>query len=172
MSRRRFPAHLIVFGIVFLLLVAWSMWRTGHRAHLPAELDASDPRCGALASMWPHVYHPRRLQVVSQCLSATGTVMHIRSEPDGDLHVRVALDTGQDDLLNEANRSQQRGDLVVELICEHNITQEDAINSCSGWDRRFQLRHREHVRVVGSYVVDREHGWMELHPVSSVEELP
>ena len=98
--------------------------------------------------------------------------MHIRSEPDGDLHVRLALDGGQDDLLNEANRSQQHGDLVVEVICEHNITQEDAIISCSGWDQRFELRQREHVRVVGSYVVDREHGWMELHPVSSVEELP
>lgn len=122
--------------------------------------------------MWVHVYHPRRLQVVAQCLAATGTVMHIRSEADGDLHVRVALDGGQEYLLDDENRSQQHGDLVVEVICEHNITQEDAIDACSGWDQRFELRHGEHVRVVGSYVVDREHGWMELHPVSSIEELP
>lgn len=122
--------------------------------------------------MWPHVYHPWRLQVIAPCLAAKGTVMHIRSEPDGDLHVRLALDPGLDNLLNDENRSQQHDDLVVEVICEHNITQEDAISACSGWDQRFELRHGERVRIVGSYVVDREHGWMELHPVSSIEELP
>lgn len=172
MRRRRSPIHLVVFGIVLLLLVALSIWRNQHLSHLNAELDSSDPRCGALASMWPHVYHPRRLQVIAQCLAATGTVMHVRSEPDGDLHVRLALDPGQDDLLNDENRSQQHGDLVVEVICEHNITQQDAINSCSGWDQRFDLRHGERVRIVGSYVIDRDHGWAELHPVSSIEELP
>jgi hypothetical protein len=172
MRRRQSPPHLIVFALIVLLLIAFSIWRNSHRPHLAAELNTSDPRCESLALMWPHVYHPRRLQVVAPCLAATGTVMHIRSEPDGDLHLRMALDPGQDDLLNGENRSQQHGDLVVEVICEHNITQEDAIDACSGWDQRFELRHGEHVRVVGAYVVDREHGWMELHPVSSIDELP
>jgi hypothetical protein len=28
------------------------------------------------------------------------------------------------------------------------------------------------VRVTGPYVLDREHGWREIHPVTSLEPLP
>jgi len=28
-----------------------------------------------------------------------------------------------------------------------------------------------HVRVIGPYVLDVEHGWMEIHPAVLIEEL-
>jgi hypothetical protein len=54
-------------------------------------------------------------------------------EPDGDFHIRLALDPGQEDLLNEKNMTVQHGDLVIEPICEHPVTQADAIGSCENF---------------------------------------
>ena len=165
-----------LFPFLVLLLVGaligFYFWRNRHPAPLLNQLQQNDPRCSALTGTWTHVYRPQRLLVLEPCRSATGTVMHVRSEPDGDLHVSLDLDAGQDDLLNDVNISRQHGYLVVEIICTHPVRQDDAISSCEGWQNHFQLRHAQHVRITGSQVVDLEHGWKELHPVSDVEEIP
>lgn len=115
-----------------------------------------------------YVYSPDRLKVESSCLRATGTVAAIRSEADGDLHILLALDPAYADLLTPANQGVELGDLVVEPICVHLVTQADAVASCSadpdplrvlpglGW----------HVWMEGRYVFDLAHGgWAELHPL-------
>jgi hypothetical protein len=140
--------------------------------HPPSRSHFDDARCAALPEIWRHVYHPARLHVVEQCRSVTGTVVHVRHEADGDLHVQFALDPGQESLLNDGNMRRQHGTLVVELMCEGNVTQADAEGVCSDWHQDMTLANRSHVRITGSYVEDLEHGWMEMHPVSAVEPLP
>src|SRR6185437_13165652 len=145
-----------LFPFLVLLLVGaligFYFWRNRHPAPLLNQLQQNDPRCSALTGTWTHVYRPQRLLVLEPCRSATGTVMHVRSEPDGDLHVSLDLDAGQDDLLNDVNISRQHGYLVVEIICTHPVRQDGAISSCEGWQNHFQLRHAQHVRITGSHV--------------------
>lgn len=115
-----------------------------------------------------YVYNPDRLKVVTACLRVTGTVAAIRSEADGDLHILLALDAPFSHLLTPANQGVELGDLVVEPVCVHSVTQADAIASCAadpdpvrslpglGW----------HIWMEGRYVFDEDHGgWAELHPL-------
>ena len=78
-----------------------------------------------------YVYHPARLQVLAACIRVTGTVAFIRSEADGDLHLGLALDTLYAHLVVAANSGVERGDLVIEPVCELRVTQADAIATCA-----------------------------------------
>jgi hypothetical protein len=172
MKKRNSGLTALLILIVIAIAIGLWIWRNRHPSSLLNQIQQNDPRCSALTATWTHVYRPQRLMVLEPCRTATGTVMHVRSEPDGDLHVSLNLDPGQDDLLNSENMSRQHGNLVVEIICTHAVRQDDAISACEGWENHFQLRHGQHVRVTGSHVVDLEHGWKELHPVSLIEEIP
>ena len=55
------------------------------------------------ASLWQHVYHSYRLEVKEECKVVTGTIDFLRKEADGDYHIRLKLDSGQNNLLNEKN---------------------------------------------------------------------
>ncbi len=44
-------------------------------------------------TLWNHVYHNYRLIVHDSCMSVTGRVNTIYSEADGDMHIRLQLDT-------------------------------------------------------------------------------
>ena len=46
--------------------------------------------------LWDHVYHKERLKVLNKCMEVTGTVFEIRKEKDGDAHILLYLDKGQD----------------------------------------------------------------------------
>ena len=121
------------------------------------------------ASLWNHVYHSYRLQVIKSCLTVTGTVDVVRNEKDGDEHILLHLDAGQENLLNNKNIEAQKGDLVLEPICAKAVTQEDAIGPCSGYLNNVQIPNAgDKVSVTGAYVLDKEHGWMEIHPVTSI----
>jgi hypothetical protein len=172
---------------IILFLIAATIWGCAHRTrtsdHAPTPAPRSEPEhalsaslCGTnLEEEWEHVYHPDRLEVKEQCTAVTGTIDEIRAEADGDYHIRLRLDPGQDQLLNEKNITVQKGDLVVEPICEHVVTQDDAKASCANFAGGVKRPSRgEHVRVAGSYVYDRQrgHGWMEIHPAVLIEQIP
>lgn len=156
---------LVVLALGFFLYRQWQIRK------IPGQLPLTDSRCLPLNDAWNHVYRPERLEVIRPCVAARGTVAIIRPEADGDLHVLLALDSGQDKLLDQRNIDGQRGDLVAEVICARSVRQVDAVDACADWETHINLHRGEHVRVTGAYVLDREHGWMELHPVSNVEEL-
>lgn len=167
---------------ISLVVISVAVWGCAHRkaATSPPTTSAPGPEithslCGANLNLeWQHVYHPDRLVVLEQCKVVTGVIDSVRSEPDGDFHVRLALDPGQEDLLNEKNMSVQHGDLVIEPICEHPVTQTDAIASCQNFAGGVpRPRKGMHVRVAGSYVhdVERGHGWNEIHPAVLIEEI-
>jgi hypothetical protein len=61
---------------------------------------------------------------------------------------------------------------VVEPICVKKPTQTDAVNEgvCDGFSQKlFKAAMRQkRVSVTGAYVEDEEHGWREIHPVTSI----
>jgi hypothetical protein len=97
------------------------------------------------------VYHPQRLKVKSRCRVAVGTIEKVKPELyDGDIHIELRLDRGQEGLLSSGN-ARVGGTLIVEII---------------PWDRARVLIPAEgqRVEVVGPWVEDTAHGWNEIHP--------
>lgn len=125
-------------------------------------------------SLWDHVYNPQRLQVVESCKTVTGVIESIRVEQDGDYHIRLKMDPEFATLVNSANMNGQLGDLVVEPICQNPVSQQDAISACQDFHQDISIPPvGTHVKVTGSYVLDNQHGgWAEIHPVTSISEIP
>lgn len=149
------------------------------------------PQCDE--SIWKHVYvggRPNqfatakdRLKIIDPCKTITGRVVTMVSKPDGDIHIQIKLDPGQSNLLNARNRQAkggQHGFLVVEPICQKKPTQPTALKGgpCTGFRQSLpaldQMRKDlkkhigTHVEVTGAFIRDMEHGWNEIHPITSV----
>ena len=91
---------------------------------------------------------------------------------DGDVHFRLKLDSQFAGLLNDGTRAHQGGNLVVEPICDHVVTQPDAVAACEDFHPTIpRFKSGTRVVIVGSYVHDKEHGWMEIHPVVRMTEI-
>ncbi len=145
--------------------------------------------------LWNHVWYPPRLQIIDRCRVVTGVVENISIRGDGDEHISLKLDPEYTNLLNQKNIDEQHGDLVLEIICKSPIrkmdefiacTKEDvneeghikvigacvlAFNACNGFKQDFEIHVGEHVKVTGAYVLDREHGWNEIHPITSIMKI-
>lgn len=123
-------------------------------------------------SLWRAIYHPSRLHVIAACKTVTGIVESVRSEPDGDVHLLVHLPASRSGLLNDGNFSDTHGDLVAEIICVGTVSQADAESACAGHVNQVAVPSAgERIRISGTYVLDADHGWMEIHPVSSLSVL-
>jgi len=109
------------------------------------------PACAAPADVLAGVYHPYRLHVLSPCRAVSGTVITVRHDEDGDVHIDV--DTGGL-LTNPVNGSEQGGDLVVEFM-----PRDGGHLPAPAVGARLIL--------TGAWVLDADHGWNELHPVWS-----
>lgn len=173
--------------LVLTFLLCSSVAYTQQKAHPPA------PRCDE--SLWKEVFtgDPRqfkkpqeRLQIIERCKTVTGYIVAMRPESDGDLHILLSLDPGQAVPLTAKNWSGQRGSLVVEPICMRAPTEGSALKqrACTPFRQKFialeqvrlnlgQKRPRAtHVEVTGAFVRDMEHGWNEIHPVTSITITP
>lgn len=124
-------------------------------------------------SLWSHVYHPDRLQIIENCKTVSGIVDKIIVEKDGDYHIRLDLDSQFSNMINDANVRGQHGDLVLEIICENTVKQQDAVEPCQGLNEFVRIPVvGQHVEVTGTYVLDMEHGgWAEIHPVSTISQI-
>ena len=124
-------------------------------------------------SLWQHVYNPQRLQVIDPCKTVTGHIEEIRTEEDGDYHIKFRLDPQYGNLVNEMNVQKQDGDLIVEPICQLPVYQEDAQASCQNFQQKINFpKGLEHLSIMGRYVLDTQHGWMEIHPLTSINIIP
>ena len=139
---------MLATGLILAAVVAGC--RVGlHRAGPPPSpyCRSGDPLAG--------VYHPARLVVKSRCRVASGTVEVVRFEPyDGDVHVELRLDPGQDDLVSRGN-DRLAGNLLLEIV---------------PLDRaRVPVPEvGTRVSVVGPLVDDTAHGWREIHPAWAI----
>lgn len=161
-----------VRAIVLLLVVAGSVFLAYRLLHSPRNSgNPSSPQADTQCDqrLWQYVYRPARLQVLAPCISVTGAVDEVRKEADGDIHILFRVDQKFESLLNDGNISREHGDLVLEPICQRSPTQADAKEPCSGYDGPyFEPQIGRRYTVWGAYVYDADHGWNELHPVSSM----
>jgi uncharacterized protein YraI len=135
-------------------------------------------------SLWDHVYNPQRLIVKEQCVAVTGTIVDatnkkkadgVRHEADGDTHGWLSLDSQFKSMLNAGNLSSEGGNMVFEIVCMFKVSQADAKAACpSTFHNPASIPPiGSHVRVVGTYVQDKNHAqWMEIHPVTSITVIP
>ena len=152
----------VIFSVGLVLFVIW-VAEQPEREHAGRESTCD-------SSLWEHVYRRERLRVIEPCKVVEGRVRHIQQEADGDLHIRLAVEDKS--LLTENNFSFQHGDLVVEVICVNPPTSRDAIEACRGFTQSLPIPTvGDSVRVIGAYVLDKQHSWTELHPVTQLELL-
>jgi hypothetical protein len=84
----------------------------------------------------------------------------------------LKLDPGQAGLVNKRNVKKKNGDLVLEIVCANPTEKKSALKACTGYNNAISYPGlHQHVRVTGSYVLDSHNGWMEIHPVSSIEVI-
>jgi hypothetical protein len=122
--------------------------------------------------LWNFVWSPTRLQVLDKCKTVTGIIVERNADADGDEHMLLKLDTGQENLLRKKNLSKKGGNLVIEAVCINHITRKIAKGVCKGYINHVQLPSvGDHVKVTGSYVIDTHNGWSEIHPISKVEKF-
>jgi len=123
-------------------------------------------------NLWKFVWEPSRLQVLDKCKTVTGVIVEKNADPDGDEHMLLKLDAGQESLLEKKNYSKKDGNLVIEAICINHITRKAAKGICKGYVNNVHLpKVGDHVRVTGSYVLDSHNGWTEIHPITQVEKF-
>jgi hypothetical protein len=125
---------------------------------------------GCDAALWQRVYDPSRLEVKADCKTVTGIVEEVGENEDGDTHLLLKLDPGQEDLLTKRNEKKKDGNLVAEIVCANDIKDKKAKKACEGFTNSIPLPVKgDHVSVTGSYVIDSHNGWAEIHPVSKIE---
>ncbi len=115
---------------------------------------------------------PTGLEVIDKCMTVTGVIEESSADDDGDQHMLLKLDEGQDNLLKKKNIKKKTRDLVIEAICMNNITNPKVGGACKGYINHVQLpKVGDHVKVSGSYVIDAHNGWAEIHPITKIEVL-
>ena len=140
------------------------------RQNLKDSADTDASACDT--SIWKYVYDPTRLEVVDKCMTATGVIKESSADDDGDQHMLLKLDAGQENLLKKKNIKEKNGDLVIEAVCMANITNPKVGGACKGYVNHVQLpKVGDHVKVTGSYVIDSHNGWAEIHPISKIEVI-
>jgi hypothetical protein len=140
-------------------------------ATMPPATNAPVPAAGTACTPGdqdPFVYRPARLQVINPCVRATGTVVSLSLEADGDVHMNLRLDEAYRGLLNAGN-DHEDGNLIVEPVCQIPPMQAEAIRVCAS-DPNPDLRPLPpvgaHVWMEGRHVLDLQHySWAELHPL-------
>jgi hypothetical protein len=119
-----------------------------------------------------NVRDPQRLRALRRCVTATGTVRFAQRENDDDIHISLALDRKDRHLLNDGNRRKHQGTLVVEIVpadqpgCR--TGERVRYGRCTGANVRTP-RSGERIRVTGPWVLDRPHGWNEIHPAWRID---
>jgi len=114
-------------------------------------IPSNSPVCRS-SSPLEGVYNPWRLRVVANCITVTGRIARVARMADGDYHIDIQLDPPFANLINRRNVTRQHGALVSEVVP---VDQAGIAAPHVG----------DHVEVTGAYVLDKLHGWMEIHPV-------
>ncbi len=127
------------------------------------------PEEGECRTPWTDgLRRPERFTLILDCITVMGTVIDVRNEADGDLHIPLRLDDDPG-ILNARNIAGQRGGLLVEIepwqrggMC--------AALGCDGMVGRDPSpycpdfcapRAGDRLRVTSAIVTDNEpgHGW-------------
>jgi hypothetical protein len=148
------------------MIALFLLARFRYQGKVPLKLQAEN--CDS--SLWKHVNQGERLHVEEPCTAVEGRVVSLYRASDGDLH--IALDPEDKSVLNLVNVMHAHGKLVVEIICEHTPADPDDKVACAAFHPQITVPNiGDHIRVTGAYVIDRDNGWNEVHPVTRIEVL-
>ena len=137
-----------------------------------ANTDETSANVACDKALWDRVYNPDRLEVQAECKTVTGTITERNADDDGDEHMLLSLDNGQDGLINKRNEKKKDGDLVIEAVCVNPPTLKKVGDTCKGFSNAVNLPQLgDHVRVSGSYVLDGHNGWAEIHPITRIDKI-
>ncbi len=138
----------------------------------PQNVQDNNTTVDCDTSLWKYVYNRERLQVTDICKTVTGVIEESSADEDGDQHMLLKLDAGQEDLLTKKNTNKKQGDLVIEAVCANKTTLGKVGNTCNDYINKIQIpKLGEHVKVTGSLVIDTHNGWAEIHPITKIEIL-
>jgi len=103
-------------------------------------------------------HNPSMFTLLSPCQTASGRVAQVFRNKDGDIHVHIFPDDSSKPLLNDTNREQIFGLLVLEVTPK---------------DQKIVLIPKvgDRIEAVGAWVTDKYHEWNELHPVWGIRVL-
>lgn len=166
----------IVCG-VFLTLVILSIYSCNNQeneniinARNNAYKKATRSSLNCNYNIWSHVYNPDRLKILDSCVMVSGVIIESSPDGDGDQHMLLKLDPGQQNLLSSPNSKLNRDVIIIEAICVNNISKNKVGNACDGYVNNVDLpKLKDHVQVTGSYVIDSHNGWGEIHPISKID---
>jgi len=131
--------------------------------------------CSGANGLKPHIYKPERLVPTDKgCITVTGKIIAKLPQDDGDFHYRMKLDPGQGTgLINSKNNTKsQKRFLVFEPLCLVKVKQADAKAACRKFHQQITLPNKgDRVSVTGIHVLDKKHGWLEIHPVTKIKVL-
>jgi hypothetical protein len=176
----KLPLILIAAAALLSVLIYRGIIAFG--SEIPTTPPMSNSRECRSGDPLANVHKPKRLQVVTACIVVRGTVALVFQDgEDGDYHVNVQVDHEFEDLLNKANRVQL-GTLLAEVVPadQEGCTPGQPPRPPSG-DKDFGLctganvnlpAVGDRVELTGPYVLDSDHGWMEIHPAWHIERLP
>ena len=156
----------ITLAVLVALIALFLAARIRYAGKAPVKLQAEncDP------NLWKYVYEKERLLVIEECTAVEGRVVSLHRNSDGDLH--IALNPKQASVLNLVNVIRARGELVVEVICEHKPAHAADEVACGAFHPQITIPNvGDHIRVTGAYVTDRDNGWNEVHPATRIEIL-
>ena len=138
------------------------------RADLTLQpIVVASPQCDA--SLWNHMHDPKRIKTLRTCQTVTGTIATVGTSDDGDYDMQLTLDAPYANLLNSGNITKLNGNLQIEAICQSKVHPDvpDAIRACANFTGTVPIPPvGAHVQVTGTYVLDSDHGWNEIHPIS------
>jgi hypothetical protein len=120
------------------------------------------------------VHDPKRLAIVTSCITVTGTLIESHSSDDGDIDMDLDLDPQFKYLLNQGNITKTNGYLHIEAICQAPVHPDvpAAMVSCGTFHGTVPIpANGTYVRVTGVYLEDNDHGWMEIHPITAMAPL-
>jgi hypothetical protein len=117
------------------------------------------------------VWNPDRLRVLNPCQHATGVVVQVIKEPDGDHHLWFRADPAYESLLNAENHFQGKPTMLAEITpdcpLETNLPDANSATRCPASNLPIP-GPGDRIDVFGPWVMDLDHGWNEIHPVDSI----
>jgi hypothetical protein len=115
------------------------------------------------------MHHVQRIKIITACQTVTGVIAKVGSSDDGDIDMQLTLDSEFRNLLNNGNITKLNGNLQIEAICQAPVHPDvpDAQRTCANFSGTVPIPAvGTRVRLTGVYVLDSDHGWMEIHPIS------
>ena len=129
------------------------------------------------STLWRRVHTRDRLKIIDTCIEVSGSIERMDAKRDGDIHIDLNLDKEFDwirkDPRFENNNLQQNGNLVTEAVCAVPIEDIRVFIQfpCEGFSQDFDVEVGDHVTMVGAFVHDKTHNWLEVHPITSIEHF-